>query len=147
MPVDLIPARLGHVLLLERRVRDETKMLSRYMAPDSVRAAARMFRESRCAKALRIDGRIYAAYGIVGPLLAPRAMLWLMVDPGIRCHLRTFMRVLRSEFDRLKRDEPGLYSLVITDDAIGCRFAQHFGFRLGEPLPLGFRMAELREAA
>ena len=147
MSAELIAARLGHILSLERRVRDETKMLERYMAPDSTRAAARMFRDSRYVKALRIDGRVYAAYGIIGALLTPRAMLWLMVDPAICCHLKTFLRVLRSEFDRLKREEPGLYSLVITDDATGCRFAEHFGFRLGEPLPLGIRMAELKEAA
>lgn len=147
MTAELIPARLGHILSLERRVRDETKMLERHMAPDSMHAAARMFRNSRYAKALRIDGRVYAAYGIIGALLTPKAMLWLMVDPAIWCHIRVFVRTLRAEFDRLKRDEPGLYSLVITDDAIGCRFAEHWGFRLGEPLPLGFRMAELREAA
>lgn len=147
MSIDLVPARLGHILSLERRVRDETKALGRYMAPNPKQAASRMFRESRYAKALRIDGPVYAAYGIVGSLLCPRAMLWLMVDPAIRGHLKAFVTVLRSEFDRLKREEPGLYSLVITDDETGCRFARHFGFQLGESLPIGFRMAELRETA
>lgn len=147
MTADLIPARLGHILLLERRVRDEAKALERFMAPDSIRAAARLFRGSRYTRAFRIDGLVYAAYGVSGAMLAPKAMLWLMVDPAIRSHMRVFMRVLRSEFERLKREEPGLYSVVISDDEIGCRFARHFGFHLGEPLPLGFRMAELKEAA
>jgi hypothetical protein len=94
MTVELVPATLRHVLALGRQLKPELLAAGQ----DPRRAVAHVLVESRSAKALMVDGRVVAAYGIKGTLLAPEATIWLMAGAGIRGHLKVFVTACRAEF-------------------------------------------------
>jgi hypothetical protein len=87
MTAELIPARLGHVLLLAGEPKQE---------------AADVFRASHAAKALRVDGKVVAAYGLRGSLLSPETAIWILASPAVRRHCREFLAACRAEFEMLR---------------------------------------------
>jgi hypothetical protein len=129
MTAEVVPARLGHVLALVRQL-DAQEFAGKDLDPR--RLMARNFAESRKAKVLLIDGHVVAAYGLVGPLLASEAFIWLMVAPTIRHHAKAFIAACRDEFAAISVSEGALVAWVVASDPVALRFAQRWGFRLGE---------------
>jgi hypothetical protein len=143
MSVSVVPARLGHVLALGRQAKPVVMAFIGDRAGDPRRANAHLFAASRGVKALLVDGKPIAAYGLVGALLAPEAMIWLMVSPMVVGHLKAFAAACRQEFAALSRTEPRLTGFLIPGDDVAERFAVRWGFRIGEVLPGGARYVSL----
>lgn len=138
MTAELIPARLGHVLSLGRRLN------CAWVIGDPRQAIARVFMTSWGCKALMVDGQPVAAYGLTGSMLSPEAQVWLLVSPGVRAHLQAFMAAYRAEFLRVAERGLRLSGFVAERDLIGMRFAARWGFRL-EWAPDGMRRVILND--
>jgi hypothetical protein len=117
MTADLIPARLGHAMLVAR---DETI--------ERRREIAREFSRSRYAKALRVDGEIVAVYSLIGSALSGEARICLLVDPGIDRHARALMTACEEEFSRLRAEGLRLTARVAEHNDVGLRFVRRWGF-------------------
>jgi hypothetical protein len=143
MSVDVVQGRLGHVLALGRQAKPSAMGFIADCAGDVRQANARLFRGSRGVKTLLVEGRPIAAYGLVGALLAPEAMIWLMVSPDVRNHLRAFAAACQREFAALREAEPRLTGYLVPGDEVAERFAARWGFEIGGVLPSGARMAAL----
>lgn len=144
MSVELIPARLGHLLALARQVDPGRLALMRKIHADPRRAIASMFDQSRSVLALRVDGHVIAAYGLVGTLLGDVVMIWVLASPAVARHAMAFMRACRDEYRRLAEAEERVTALIIAGDDVAIRFARHWGFQVAEEMTNGAHLGVLK---
>ena len=138
--IEVVPARLGHVLRILSDADPALRSLIARRAGDPRRAVARDFAQSMSAKVMLIDGVPAAAYGLVGSMLSAEARLWLILSPLATRNLRVFAKACLAERVELLAKGVILTAHVEADYQPGMRFLEHFGFTLG-PIRDGQRKA------
>ena len=125
---ELVPARLGHALLVAHRLRkDRPEVPGGASVRDSI---VYYLRHSGWSRALLIDGRCMAVGGAIGPLLASEAHVWCAVTPQGKDHRRALLRGAREGIGELLNTWSGLSAVIIADCEESLRFARHLGFVL-----------------
>lgn len=125
--VRVVPARLGHVLRVARRLDPELMRRAEAAGIDVRRLLADALRDSREAWALLADGNAVAAGGWKGTLLAGEAEAWLAVTGEARAYPVVLARAVAREAQRLILRGTTISASVLADDAVGNRFAAWCG--------------------
>ena len=134
MTAELIPAKLGHALALAHDLDPELLTIARRRDADQRRVIAKMFAESRYAKALRVDGTVVAVYGVVETTLSPETKLWMLVSRSIGKHRKAFLAACHAEYRAIRATGRKIVAYTEADYRPGVRFLQHWGFEIGAPV-------------
>lgn len=96
---------------------------------DPARQMLARHRTSQKCRTLVVDGRTIAIGGVVASLLGP-AEVWIELNKNNLANKFAVIRVLKNELSAVLRAHGVALASVATDDAVGQRFAQFFGFHL-----------------
>ena len=130
MRVELVPATIGHALLVVRGLRAAAR--SHFSSHDETRRALCLnVQRANFARAVMIDGRCVGVGGEYGPLLEPVGTVWAAgTIAGLR-HRFLIARLAKREIAKLldRRDE--LCCTLLEGDTVSIRFAEFLGFTVG----------------
>jgi hypothetical protein len=128
--IEVVPAKLGHVLSIWHRLGSVPMMLAQQANGDPRQTIARTFHQSRDCRTLRLDGRAVAVYGLISSLLSQETTIWLLASPEVRRSPKAFLAACHSEFRELTRTGTRMVGYIAEHDLTGVRFAAHWGFRM-----------------
>jgi hypothetical protein len=130
MKIELVPAELGHALIVARGLRAAAK--SHFTTHgDTKRALWATVQKSSYAVALLIDGRCAGIGGEVGSPLDEIGFVWAAgTITGLR-HRFLIARLVKREVLMLLEKRAGLCCRLLALDRVGIRFAEFLGFTFG----------------
>jgi hypothetical protein len=126
----LVPARLGHALVLARQLRPEA-VAHHATLKDTKRVLVALMGASRVAKAVIVDGRCIAIGGEIGAMLGPTGDVWAAVAPTAARHRFALVRLARHGVADLMAIREALHCQLLPGDAIAIKFARMLGFVVG----------------
>lgn len=137
MKIELVPAKLGHALIVVRKLREEADSL--LVGKETHRDAMLYeFNRSNFVRAVLVDGHCVAIGGEAGPLLAPTGYLWAGVTNEFPQHYLPIARLVKREIARLLKSRDELHCILMPSDKAGVRFARWLGFRIEKKVSAEF---------
>lgn len=133
---EVVDAKLAHLHALQRTLRAQDRAL---MAEARVKPRHVMFElwcNSPLRRAFLIDGIVAAVGGVVGSMLGPMGIVWLVTGAALERNPFAVVRAARDELRAMLVRYPVLTSEVAADDARAVKFARRLGFAFGEAHPM-----------
>jgi hypothetical protein len=134
--IRIVDAEPRHVGMISAGMTVEDCLRFSGLGRDARRVMRGFFRMSSYRRTALLDEKPIAIWGITGPLLASTGILWLRLTEQAKkmplrvvkeCHLElALMMEMRQE----------LVCYLHHDDVVARRFAEFFGFEVGEPKPI-----------
>lgn len=105
----------------------------------SYRAVNRAFRNGILSRSAFVDGEIAAMWGLGGTLISNVGTPWLLTTHAAERVPLTFVKVGKSEVERMLMHRSVLENYVTADYEKAIKFLRILGFRVGAPFPFGIR--------
>ncbi len=103
---------------------------------DPRRVIRAFYRQSSYRRAALLDDRLIAIWGLTGPLLASTGLIWLRLTDEAKKMPRLLIKECRIELAQMMDMRQEIVTYLYHDDPVGMRFAEFFGFEVGEPKPI-----------
>lgn len=134
MKVEIVEARLEHVIYLVEHLRDNERAICEKMyGADFEKIVTKEIAGSMLAWAGLVDGKCGALWGVkMTRILSDEGMLWMIGTHLIDEYPITFLRQSRQVVRKLHGTFKKLYGCVLTDYSQSRRWLEWLGFEIGE---------------
>ena len=133
---------------MARRMRAAAAVSLQGYGFDPRRALHRVVLDSAYCRTAKVDGEVVAMWGIVAPVLASTAYVWLVMSDEIAKVPRFVVQTAKEELAEMMETYEEVATTVLPDDEAAIRFALYLGFHDNddeEPASHKVRAQRLRE--
>lgn len=129
---EFVRAERWHCGVIARRLREQHKGIIVGLG-ENVHAKLREACDASSWRvAWKIDGRVVAISGIVGPLLSTDGNAWAALTEEASAHPLQFVRLARRQLREVAQIKHRLTTYVFVADEPSVRFAQFMGFEVSD---------------
>lgn len=129
MNLTVTEGKLRHCGQICRLMRADHEMVLRRMNVPIHRELRAMFAGSYYTRAAFVDGHLSALWGLLGSMLDPEGLVWMVLAQHAMRYPATVARVAREEIARMAEGKEFLFTTVAAEDEVAQRFAAFLGFQ------------------
>lgn len=134
MKVEIVPARMEHLIHVVENLREEDARIGAVVAEPLEKIMAQEYAKSILTYTGMLDDEPIVIWGVrtVG-VLSDEAYLWLAGTEKIKQHPITFLRHSRSAVEELRRIYRQMYGIVWADFDFSIKWLNWLGFQVNAP--------------